>query len=219
MSVLDQAAGRILTKNTIMLGVPPNFQYVYRSEVLRANDLVSERVFPFGDSEIRFGGLARDGKHILVGFSQPKRSSDKWRVGERDGVRLWGESGDEPLRIFIHPSVRGATFDPAGHRVLTWGYDKTVRLWDTQRSDPLGAFELPKFIEAVAFVEDGAKMIVRTEKGSYLYDVGVTPEGSIEDQVNDLTLRSATRIDNSGEVVRLSLAEWRRLMEGGSRHR
>jgi WD40 repeat protein len=215
-TVLGQGGGRLLTGNTLRLGSPPNFRWSYWLEVRGADDLSLVRKIPFGDQSIVFGRLTRDGKQILAGFSAPKRPGDKWLQGENDGVKLWGDSGDDPLRTFKHPSVKGAVFDPMEWRVLSWGYDKTVRLWDVHRPDPLWEFALPTFVEGAAFLGGGGKVIAWTEKGSYLYDVNVSRVGTLEDQIDDVTLRSATRINVSGEVVKVGLAEWRRLMEPGS---
>ncbi|MFC3284521.1 nSTAND1 domain-containing NTPase [Litchfieldella rifensis] len=87
-----------------------------------------------------------------------------WRVGMARVVPLehGGEAdGDAECRL------RGAAFDDDGSRLLTWGEDRRLRLWDVEAREPvsLWAFSDGPLIRSAGIDAAGERLLVATDDG------------------------------------------------------
>ncbi|MCI0702672.1 MAG: hypothetical protein L0241_16450 [Planctomycetia bacterium] len=93
-------------------------------------------------------------------------SADGTRIATADEyglVRLWDAKTPRPLNEALghRAPVEYAQLSPNGKLLLTWGYDRTVRLWDLATGKELRAFTGARYDEPT-FTPDGTTILYST---------------------------------------------------------
>lgn len=108
--------------------------------------LPSGRILSWSEEKLRIWS-AEDGQemHQLVGHSGWIHSAAAISGGRilsrsSESIMIWDESTGTELRTLNHGQLRGAE-EIADQRILSWGEDKTLRLWDLETGELLRVFE------------------------------------------------------------------------------
>jgi WD40 repeat protein len=98
-----------------------------------------------------------------------------WSSGGYDGVRLVDVRTGRLLHV-LHKIEREGTgtspvsaFDPEGKRLVSWGVDATLRLWDVTSGKELRLWRTTKERPRLAFSPDGKTLAVSGDDGIALY--------------------------------------------------
>jgi WD40 repeat protein len=83
-------------------------------------------------------------------------------------AHLWDARTGEHRLAFPHDAaVEGARFAPGGERVLTFGQDRTARLWNSRTGERVGpALEHESPVLVASFNSDGALVVTGCEDGT-----------------------------------------------------
>lgn len=116
-------------------------------------------------------------------------------------VRIYDLRG-RLVSVFRHPEVDGATFRADGERLVTWGSDAVVRIWNTDQRRLIAAF--PDLVEVfgAAFSSDGKRLACVTRAGEFHRLVRPGPRDMSASlfalQIEALT---GTRLSDEGDSV------------------
>ena len=70
-------------------------------------------------------------------------------------------------RSFLHDGfISGAVFNDDESRLLTWSADKTARLWDPTKTEPIQTFEHWNWVTGAAFCRDPAHVLTWSRDGA-----------------------------------------------------
>lgn len=90
---------------------------------------------------------------------------------DEGGVTIWRSDGlGDPLRLRGHReglAVWGAEFDPAGKLMLSYGDDRTARIWDARSGVDREALLHPAPVTSAHFVFDGRRIVTAAQDGSW----------------------------------------------------
>ncbi len=144
---------------------------------------------------------------------------------DNGAVKLWdanaGDSLDvkkaEPLRVWKHDRpVTGAIFTHNGSRILSWSTDGVMKMWPLDRSESIKEWKHTTPVDSAQFTQDDARILTWSKKGravqswdAALKDEGLTPK----QRILELQVRSAMQLTKAGELVPLSIDEWRKKMD------
>jgi WD40 repeat protein len=140
------------------------------------------------------------------------RDESRVLAWSRDGaVNLWDVTKSESLQVWNHDSgIRGAVFTRDESRVLAWSRDGAVKLWDVTKPEPLQVWKHDRPVVGAVFTRDESRVLAWSDDGvvklwdAALRDVNLTPT----ERILELEVRSATRLDLAGQLVRLKSPEW-----------
>lgn len=126
-------------------------------------------------------------------------------------IKLWGVTEAEPLQVWKHGSfVIGAAFSRDNSRVLVWSSDGALSLRNVTKVEPIQVWKSAAPIIGAVFSPDETHILTWHDGGGLklwdtaMRDVELTPK----ERIKNLEVRSATRLDSSGQVVRLKWDEW-----------
>ncbi len=117
----------------------------------KAGDLLRE--FRILDKFFLGSGLTvlSEDRKLLANVITDERTIKIWRV----------ESGDELTTLKGHSDrIQGACFSPSGKSIASTGWDKTVRIWDTQTGNTIQKISLPELGLQVEFSPNGKRLAV-----------------------------------------------------------
>jgi hypothetical protein len=126
--------------------------------------VASHAAQPVADAEARAAAVALDAAPLAARAALADAWLARWpddplaarvRAGRAATLR------EAPLRALVHPRGEGALFaDRAGARVVSWGADRTVRLWDVATGEVVRRWELKSDLWCGALVEAGRALLV-----------------------------------------------------------
>ena len=120
------------------------------------------------------------------------------------------------MRTLAHDGpVRGYAFSRDESRVLTWSDDKTARLWDVTKPEPIQTFKHDDSVRGAQFSRDESRVL--TWSGKFVNSIDEVRLWSSGDplamltpaeRILELEVRSAMTLDANLKLRTLSFAEW-----------
>ncbi len=125
-------------------------------------------------------------------------------------VRIWDVETGSELRKFLHEgyTVFGATLFCGNSRLLTWSGDWTSRIWDAENGIELRRFPHDRAVLGARLFSAESFLLTWSADGTArLFDLTVDYSVPIDERILDLEIRTATEMDERGEIRRLTAEE------------
>src|SRR5262249_22072592 len=149
--------------------------------------------------------FSRDGTRVL-----------SWDSGNEGRAAVWEAATGKEFASYQHEwGVRGAVFSRDESRVLSWGGDRRAAVWEAATGKEVAAFPQAGMVEGAAFSRDEARVLSwvhDTAQIRYLIRL-IDTAGSSRQPADDvvilfLEVRTATRLDDAGQLALLPRDEW-----------
>lgn len=126
-------------------------------------------------------------------------------------IRLWSVCDSEALRVWQHVGrVNGVLFDRTNTRLLSWGEDGRVKLWDVTRGEPIHVWSHDRSVNGAQFVRDESRVMSWGDDGRLKIWNAALRNGAQppSERILELEIRSAMKLDLSGQMRTLTAKEW-----------
>jgi WD40 repeat protein len=89
-----------------------------------------------------------------------------------------------------------------------------VKLWDVTKAEPLQVWKHDRPVVGAVFTRDESRVLAWSDDGAVkLWDAALVDENlTPTERILELEVRSASRLDLPGQLVRLKSAEWTALV-------
>ena len=156
------------------------------------------------------GAFRREDDLARAVFSPDARRILSWSGSHEGSARLWDGDTGKPLRVFRrHGHIADGRFTADGQRVLTITWEHKAHLLDSDQEEPLRTFSHTAWFSVSAFVDNGGSLIAQGDDNVMRWNIAVDRRHAIEGLMRDYEVKTATRLDDSGRLVPLSIEEWR----------
>ena len=156
------------------------------------------------DTVITLGRFSWEENHRM-------QEAPRWGGSRTNGIHLWNPQDWNPSgNSMKQEDLIGIEADTKSNRILSWGNESTIRVWDIASSNLIAQIEYITDIKSIDYDSNHERILVVSEDGM----VGVCdllPDENISfgEYFLEFEVRSATNLNQDGSIRGLPFDEWR----------